>query len=102
MPARLAENDQMTIEEFLAFYDARPDGESGSSSRGLPSKRVHASVPNCLHYVTASAKRAEITRHDRESGWQGTTVQGLDATLSLTAIGVAIPLRTIYRWTEIE
>lgn len=27
MPARLAEADQMTIEEFLAFTDSRPDGE---------------------------------------------------------------------------
>ena len=27
MPAKLAEIDQMTIEEFLAFTEARPDGE---------------------------------------------------------------------------
>ncbi len=27
MTAKLAEADQMTVEEFLAFYDARPDGE---------------------------------------------------------------------------
>lgn len=26
MPAKLAEADQMTVEEFLAFLDARPDG----------------------------------------------------------------------------
>ncbi len=27
MSAKLAEADQMTIEEFLGFYDSRPDGE---------------------------------------------------------------------------
>ena len=27
MPAALAEADQMTIEEFLGFYESRPDGE---------------------------------------------------------------------------
>ena len=190
MPAKLAEIDQMTIEEFLAFTDARPDGEKWELIEGEPvlnaaptqwhqliaanivhllmdaklaknadwlpmlgvgtkvpisphslpqpdvyvqesapqasaitddalilfeilsksntkadrawRKRVYASVPNCQHYVTVSTKAAEIIRHDRADGWQGETIAGPDATLSLPAIAVSIPLRNIYRWTSIQ
>lgn len=35
MPARLAEADQMTIEEFLAFTGARPDGERWELIEGM-------------------------------------------------------------------
>lgn len=35
MPARLAEADQMTIEEFLAFTEARPDGERWELIEGM-------------------------------------------------------------------
>ena len=189
MPAKLAEIDQMTIEEFLAFYDSRPDGEKWELIEGVavmsPSptdwhqrivlniaavldasklakdatwlpilgigtrvpvapnslpqpdifvmegemtgthvtddalvlfevlsksntkadqawrRRVYASVPNCQHYVTISTRCAEVTRYDRAGRWQGDTIEGLDAVLSLPAIGVTIPLRNIYRWTGI-
>ena len=64
-------------------------------------KRVYASVSNCQHYVTVSTKIAEIIRHDRADGWVGTTIAGLDATLSLPAIGASATLRDIYRGTPI-
>jgi Uma2 family endonuclease len=35
MQAKLAEADQMTIEEFLAFMDARPDGERWELIEGV-------------------------------------------------------------------
>lgn len=35
MPAKLAEADQMTIEEFLAFYDSRADGEKWELIEGV-------------------------------------------------------------------
>jgi Uma2 family endonuclease len=35
MPTRLAEADQMTIEEFLAFMDTRPDGERWELIEGV-------------------------------------------------------------------
>jgi Uma2 family endonuclease len=35
MPAKLAEADQMTIEEFLAFMDTRPDGERWELIEGV-------------------------------------------------------------------
>ena len=36
MPAMLAEIDQMTIGEFLAFTDSRPDGEKWELIEGVP------------------------------------------------------------------
>ena len=36
MPAKLAEIDQMTIGEFLAFTDSRPDGEKWELIEGVP------------------------------------------------------------------
>jgi Uma2 family endonuclease len=35
MPTKLAEIDQMTVEEFLAFYDARPLGEKWELIEGV-------------------------------------------------------------------
>lgn len=189
MPAKLAESDQMTVEEFLAFYESRPDGEkwelidgravvspsatdwhqriianitsaldeakirNDASWTAMPGistevpvapnslpqpdvfvmegglrgshitddalilfevlsksntkkdqawrRRVYASVPNCQHYVTISTEDASVTRYDRANQWRGLPVDGLDAELSLPAIDVIIPLRTIYRWTPI-
>ncbi len=190
MPARLAEADQMTIEEFLAFTDSRPDGERWEliegravmnpsptdwhqriviniaaaldrakeehgagwmpllgigtrvpgSPRSLPQpdvfvlehemagssvtddaivifevlsrsntkadqawrRRVYASVPNCQHYVTVSTREARVVRYDRADGWAGETLEGLEDTLGLTAIGLDVTLRDIYRWTPIK
>ncbi|HRD76174.1 MAG TPA: Uma2 family endonuclease [Hyphomicrobiaceae bacterium] len=190
MPTKLAEADQMTVEEFLAFYEQRPDGEKWeliegaavmnpsptqwhqviagnilfalserkiaeaatwiplmgigthvpNSPHSLPQpdvyvqsrpvvdaattddalavfevlsqsntkadqawrRRVYASIPNCRHYVTVATKSAEVTCYDRADQWRARTLKGLDATLQLSAINAAIPLRLIYRWTPIE
>ena len=65
-------------------------------------KRVHASIPNCQHYVTIAHETAEVTRYDREDGWNAHAVKGLKSELVLPAIDVTIPLSTIYRWTPIK
>lgn len=189
MQMKLPEADQMTVEEFLAFYDSRPDGERWEliegiaimspaptewhqriaqnisaaldmaklekgarwtailgvgtrvplSPNSLPQpdlfvkstksanssvtddalvifeilsksntkadqawrKRVYASVPNCQHYVILSQGSREANRFDRADGWQGETVSAMNATLTLPAIDVSIPLSDIYRWTSI-
>ena len=186
---QLAIADQMTVEEFLGFYDVRPDGEkweliegiavmspsptdwhqriilnlssaldraklaSGASwmpllgvgtrvpisQNSLPQpdlfvkagpmtgksltddglvifevlspsntkadqawrRRVYASVPNCLHYVTVATKSASAVRYDRATGWQPVAVNGLAATLELPCIDVSVPLAEVYRWTPI-
>jgi Uma2 family endonuclease len=189
MSAALALSDRMTVEEFLAFVEARPDGErweliegiaimnasptdwhqaiianlttelmmakintSASwtpllgigtrvpiSPNSLPQpdlfimegpmsgqpitsdalvlfevlsksntkadqawrKRVYASIKNCQHYVTVSARTADVVRYDRADGWKGTKLNGLNATLELPVVSVSVPLSIIYRWTPI-
>ncbi len=89
MRVKLAPEDQMTIEEFLAFTDTRPE--------------EYASVPNCQHYVTVAQDKVEVWRYDRADGWKGTTLDRLTDRLELAALGadVAIPLAEIYRWTPL-
>jgi Uma2 family endonuclease len=50
MPARLAEADQMTIDEFLAFMDTRPDGERWELIEGVA---VMNAAPTQWHQVIA-------------------------------------------------
>ena len=64
-------------------------------------RKVYASVPNCRHYATVSLKAVEVDTYDRDSGWKKRTVTGLAATLDLPALGLAIPLADIYRWTPL-
>jgi Uma2 family endonuclease len=51
MRAKLAEADQMTIEEFLAFTDTRPDGERWELIEGVA---VMNASPTQWHQVIAS------------------------------------------------
>lgn len=60
-------------------------------------RRVYPSVPNCLHYVTVSARAVEVVAHDRSNGWRERPVRVLSGALELPAIGVVLPLATIYR-----
>ncbi len=50
MPARLAEDEQMTIEEFLAFYDSRADGEKWELIEGVA---IMSPSPTDWHQVIA-------------------------------------------------
>jgi Uma2 family endonuclease len=187
MPAQLAFADQMTVEEFLAFTDARPDGEKWeliegaaimspsptdwhqvivnnlsfvltsiqrqrtaswyvlpgigtrvpASPNSLPQpdvfikehvptgspvtddamvisevlsksntpadqawrKRVYDSVPNCRHYVTIATTQAEVVRYDRATGWKAVRSTGIEDTLDLPHLSIAVPLAEIYRRT---
>ena len=50
MVTKLAETDQMSVEEFLAFYDARPDGEKWELIEGVA---VMSPSPTEWHQVIA-------------------------------------------------
>ena len=50
MAAKLAEAEQMTVEEFLAFYDARPKGEKWELIEGIA---VMSPTPTEWHQVIA-------------------------------------------------
>jgi Uma2 family endonuclease len=64
-------------------------------------RKVYASVPNCRHYVTVSLKAVEVDAYDRDSGWKKRSVSDLADALDLPAIGVALPLAKVYRWTPL-
>jgi len=64
-------------------------------------RRVYASVPNCQHYVTVSLKAVEVDAYDRDSNWQQRRIRSLDDSLELSALGVAMPIADIYRWTPL-
>jgi Uma2 family endonuclease len=186
---KLAPEDQLTIEEFLAFTDTRPDGERWeliegvaimnpspvefhqvivaniltylmvhkqrtgarwlpmpgvgtrvpASPRSLPQpdvfvkeapatpfpvtedalvlfevlsrsntkadqawrRKIYASVPNCQHYVTVSLKAVAVDAYDRDTAWKKRSLKQPSEALALPAIGVAMPLADIYRWTPL-
>ena len=50
MPAKLAEADQMTVEEFLAYMDLRPDGERWELIEGVA---VMNASPTQWHQIIA-------------------------------------------------
>jgi Uma2 family endonuclease len=64
-------------------------------------RKVYASVPNCLHYVTVSLKAPELVAYDRANGWQPRVVEGLAASLDLPALRAVLPLADLYRYTPL-
>jgi Uma2 family endonuclease len=68
MPAKLAEADQMTIEEFLAFTDSRPDGERWELIEGVA---VLNPSPTQWHQliVTNIAAALMATKQEMNARW---------------------------------
>jgi Uma2 family endonuclease len=64
--------------------------------------RVYSSIPNCQHYVTVSQKAVEVIACDRAGGWAERRLADLAAVLELPALGIALPLARIYRWTPLD
>jgi len=64
-------------------------------------RKVYASVPNCQHYVTVSLKSVAIDAYDRDRGWLQRSLGNLEDALELPALGLAIPLAAVYRWTPL-
>jgi len=58
-------------------------------------------VPNCRHYVTVSLRAVEVVAYDRESSWRQRSLVRLEDALELPALGLAIPIADIYRWTPL-
>jgi Uma2 family endonuclease len=71
-----------------------------SPSTALTDRRVkaieYAAVPSVMVYVLLEQSRPEITIRRRSNGWEAESLIGLDATLDLPEVGVAIPLAFIY------
>jgi Uma2 family endonuclease len=64
-------------------------------------RRVYASVPNCRHFVTVSLRKVEVESYDREAAWEKRSFKSLTQSLALPALGLAIPVADIYRWTPL-
>jgi Uma2 family endonuclease len=71
-----------------------------SPSTALTDRRVkaieYAAVPSVMVYVLLEQSRPEITIRRRSNGWEAESLIGVDATLDLPEVGVAIPLAFIY------
>ena len=88
-----------TTDDALVIYEVL--SKSNTKADQAWRRKVYASVPNCQHYVTVSLKEVEAVAYDRASRWNKRTVTRLNDSLDLPAIGVAIPLTDIYRWTPL-
>jgi Uma2 family endonuclease len=64
-------------------------------------RRVYSSVPNCRHCVTVSLKTVEIAAYDRDTRWKERSCVTLSDSLALPALGLAIPVADVYRWTPL-
>jgi len=85
--------DALVIFEVLSRSNNRADQDWR--------RKVYASVPNCQHYVTVSLERPEAVAFDRASGWKRRVVADLSASLDLPALGLALPLAEVYRYTPL-
>lgn len=56
----------------------------------------YAQIPTMEEYVIASQKEPELFYHSRSEGWRPRRLSGLDATLELHSIELALPLTEIY------
>ena len=86
-------DDALVIFEVLS--------KSNSTADQAWRKRVYVSIPNCQHYVTVSMKSTEITAYDRGTGWKERRATGLQSVVDLPALGVALPVADVYRYTPI-
>jgi Uma2 family endonuclease len=65
MQTKLAETDQMTVEEFLAFYDSRPSGERWELIEGVA---VMSPSPTQWHQTIAGNLVIELGNHKIKHG----------------------------------
>jgi hypothetical protein len=64
-------------------------------------RKAYASLPSLEHYVVIAQDAVKVLANDRASGFTERTLSALDGSLDLSAIGVTLPLRDIYRDTGI-
>jgi Uma2 family endonuclease len=91
-------NEPVSDEALVLFEVLSRSNRRGD---GAWRRRVYASVPNCQHYVTVSLKAVDVTAYDRVSRWEGRSLTSLKDALALPALGLAVPLACIYRWTPL-
>lgn len=88
-----------TAEPIIAFEVASPSNRRADRLRRLEAYRA---APSLAHYVLIEQSTVCVTRHDRDAGFEPVVITDPEAALDLPAIGVAIPLADIYRWTSLD
>ena len=94
-----AATDSPVTQDALVLFEVL--SRSNTKADQAWRRRVYASVPNCRHYVTVSLKAVEVVAYDRESSWRQRSLGRLEDALELPALGLAIPIADIYRWTPL-
>jgi Uma2 family endonuclease len=94
-----ASTDRAITDDALVIFEVL--SRSNTKADQAWRRKVYASVPNCRHYVTVSLKIVEVAAYDRDAGRQKRAVTGLSDALALPAIGVSMPLTSIYRGTPL-
>ena len=94
--------DQPTTDDAMVIFEIL--SPSNRKADQAWRQQVYASVPNCLHYVTVSLKRPEVSAYDRVHAWKVRKVSGLGASLDLPGLNVGeqslkLALADIYRYT---
>ena len=85
MPAKLAETDQMTVEEFLAFLESRPDGEKWELIEGVA---VLSPSPTEWHQIICANLIHVLMTHKIEAGasWLPMPGVGMRVPVSLKSL----------------
>ncbi|MDX2155376.1 MAG: Uma2 family endonuclease [Hyphomicrobiaceae bacterium] len=86
-------DDALVVFEVLSRANRKADQEWR--------RKVYASVPNCRHYVTVSLKRTKVLVFDRATGWAERAIRDPAGEVALDALGLALPLAEIYRYTPL-
>jgi len=88
------------IEDALASFEVL---SPGCLKRDLEVKPpLYAALPSLEHYLVVSQRTAMVTAFDRAAGWRPREVTGIDEVVELPALGVALPVREIYRRAGLE
>lgn len=64
--------------------------------------RAYQALPSLQHYLLISQDQVLVEMFTRRDGsWQPLTATGLDAVLPLSALGLTLPRKAIYRGTSL-
>lgn len=94
-----AATDSAVTDDALVLFEVL--SRSNTKADQAWRRKVYASVPNCQHYVTVSLKAVAVDVHDRASGWRHRSFGKLGDRVDLPALGLAVPVADIYRWTPL-
>lgn len=86
-------------DDVLAVFEVL---SPGTASRDRKWKRqVYAALPSLRYYVAVSPSKVQVSLFSRSDAFAGPMLRDLSTTLELPALGVALPLASLYRDTDL-